>query len=146
MYVLSKPQIYPLPECFRRSRCLMTLMIICSGMHLAQPLGGEGKYAQSQFSVWANCSIFRMPFFSRMMTDFHPFPVSVAALPATGRGSIPHISGNCREQAKHYDQSSWARADTEKQQQLDRIRHLGKWRWELLCDISKQTLKGWDWS
>lgn len=40
----------------------MTLMIICSGMRFAQPLGGGGKNAQYQFGVWANCSILRVPF------------------------------------------------------------------------------------
>ncbi len=40
----------------------MTLMIIFSGTRLAQPLGGKGKYAQYQFGVWANCSMFGVPF------------------------------------------------------------------------------------
>lgn len=59
--VLNKPQTYSLSDCFRRSCCLMTLMIIFSGTHLAQPLGGKGKYAQYQFGVWANCSMFTVP-------------------------------------------------------------------------------------
>lgn len=102
-------------------------------------------------SVWRldqNCSNLQGALFSRMMIDLHPFPVSVSvsALPVTRRGSIPHNSGNCREQAKHCDWSSPARAETQKQQQLDGTRHLNEWGWELLRDISKQTLEGWDWS
>lgn len=61
------------------------------------------------------------------------------ALPVTGRGSIPHISGNCREQAKHCDWSSRARADTEKQQLLDGTRPSNTWGGAPLRDVSKLT-------
>ena len=89
-------------------------------------------------------------FFSKMMIDLHPFPVSVsvAALPVTGRGRVtPNISGNCREQAKHSDWSSRARAETEKATTTGRDSALWTSRDESRCATSaKQTLEGWDWS
>lgn len=85
--VLYKAQTYPLPKCFRRSCCLMTLMFICSECIL--PNFWVGKENMHNISLvfgqiapsWGCCFV---------KHDYR-FPVSlfVAALPVTGRGSIP---------------------------------------------------------
>lgn len=143
--VLYKAQTYPLPKCFRRSCCLMTLMFICSECIL--PNFWVGK--ENMHNISLVFGQIAPSWGCRFVKHDYRFPVSlfVAALPVTGRGSIPapRISGNHREQAKRCDRSSWAQADTEKQQPDDTWR-LDNWRRELLYGISKQTLEGWDWS
>lgn len=96
----------------------MTLMIILSVMHVAQPLGWERKI--STVSVW--CLGQKAPSslvpFSQKNDRFASVSCSLCVLQRCqlqGEGvSPPHISGNCREQAKHWDWSSRARAETEK--------------------------------
>lgn len=87
----------------RRNCCFITLMMWCI-LHLSHTQG-------------TICS--------RMMTDLYPFPVSlcVSVLPVTKWGSTHTTTlENCESKTKHSDWLSWARVQTENQQQQNGTR------------------------
>lgn len=100
VHVLNKPQTYPLPKCFRRRKrcCLMALMIIWRGMHFAPTAGWERKICA--VSVWRSGCYFLKNDDRTASVSCLSLSLSAAALPVTGRGSIPHISGKLQRTSK----------------------------------------------